>query len=411
MCTMRLISYLFCRPSVPPYQTSVAWAQSQAQALQSLSPELLSHALLSTLQQQNKQPQVQHAHRAKQNQTPFNYGSRAPVAPILAQLAQLQTNLGSHSAGRGSIMNANPAASSAGQAPARRASPLGDATPSSAPLPPTKKQPSSPRSKEERDAGTMLFGFLSALRKGHEEAVAKAAQSSNETSNASSSSSSDSSKPTSDNKTSSSKEKRNEVPKAVTFRPVSSPTDQPTSHALPSSSTKETSSESTTSPPLSEPSVAIKEIAPNQTLPNKQYPDRYSIPPPASVTDTSSGSSSAKTLDTSSSSAADSEKNESSNDSESTGSSENITTPSNGDGSDSNNETSSDGDEKDTNKATCAAASSEPPKKKHKKKTRVGEFTSQNVADHNTRMDAIYQDKMTTMSPASSLTEKKQSDQ
>lgn len=32
----------------------------------------------------------------------------------------------------------------------------------------------SPRSKEGEEAGTALFGFLSALRKGHEEALAKA---------------------------------------------------------------------------------------------------------------------------------------------------------------------------------------------------------------------------------------------
>lgn len=32
----------------------------------------------------------------------------------------------------------------------------------------------SPRSKEDEEAGTALFGFLSALRKGHEEALAKA---------------------------------------------------------------------------------------------------------------------------------------------------------------------------------------------------------------------------------------------
>lgn len=63
-------------------------------------------------------------------------------------------------------------------------------------------------------------------------------------------------------------------------------------------------------------------------------------------------------------------------------------------------------DSKDTDKKVAARKKTHPSivnneaEAKKQKKVQISEFTSQNVADHNTRMDALHAAKMTTMSSA-----------
>ena len=317
----------------------------------------------------------------------------------------------------------------------------------------------SPRSKEDEEAGTALFSFLSALRKGHEEALAKAKAEEEEEArrtkanaksneaevdtpedSSASSSASSTANTDRDSKNAALEKATKKDAKRSTFRTVSSLTDQPSSDASSASASKESGS----SDELQRPNhgVNIKQIGPSYSLPkqcsdisagaegdaqgdgeemavgNNPYATAPSLPPPASVTDLSSGTK----TDASSSRGSSSQHDSSLADSDESASSENKSSQDNssndnsshGDGSEvSSNKmdsiSSEDEDEKDSNgadKQVAAGRKSHPPssgdepKAKKQKKVQISEFTSKNVADHNTRMSALHAAKMTTMSPA-----------
>lgn len=319
----------------------------------------------------------------------------------------------------------------------------------------------SPRSKEDEEAGTALFGFLSALRKGHEEALARANKAEEEEEarrtkanaktdeaevdtpkdSGASSSASSTANTDKDAKNAALEKATKKDAKRRTFRTVSSLTDQPSSDASSASASKESGSSDELQCPNH--GVNIKQIGPSYSLPkqcsdisagaegdaqgdgeemavgNNPYATAPpSLPPLASVTDLSSGTK----TDASSSRGSSSQNDSSLADSDDSASSENKSSQdhssndnsSHGDGSEvSSNKmdsiSSEDEDEKDSNGADKQVAagrkshrssSSDEPKAKKQKKVQISEFTSKNVADHNTRMSALHAAKMTTMSPA-----------
>ena len=313
----------------------------------------------------------------------------------------------------------------------------------------------SPRSKEDEEAGTALFGFLSALRKGHEEALAKikaeeeeearqakakakagsgeaeAAKDSGASSSASSTANTDK-----DSKNAALEKATKKNVKRSTFRTVSSLTDQPSSDASSASASKESGS-SDEPQQRSDHRVNIKQIGPPYSLPKQcsdisagageadgqeiavgtnPYATAPTLAPPASVTDLSSG------VKTDTSSSRGSSQNDSSlGDSDESASSENKSSQDNssndnsshGDGSEASSKdtTSSEDDEdekdaKGTDKKVAVRRKSHPssadgePEAKKQKKVQISEFTSKNVADHNTRMNALHAAKMTTLPSA-----------
>jgi len=319
----------------------------------------------------------------------------------------------------------------------------------------------SPRSKEDEEAGTALFGFLSALRKGHEEAVAKAKAEEEEEAkrrakakagsdaaevdtpkdSGASSSASSTNNTDKDSKNAALEKATKKDAKRSTFRTVSSLTDQPSSDASSASASKESGSSDELQSP--DHGVNIKQIGPPYSLPkqcsdisagageadaqgdgeemvvgNNPYATASSLPPPASVvTDLSSGvktdTSSSRGSSQNDSSLADSDESASSENKSSQDNSSNDNS-SHGDGSEvSSNkmDATSSEDEyekscKGADKMVAARRKSHPssadgePKAKKQKKVQISEFTSKNVADHNTRMSALHAAKMTTMSPA-----------
>jgi hypothetical protein len=308
----------------------------------------------------------------------------------------------------------------------------------------------SPRSKEDEEAGTALFGFLSALRKGHEEALARAKAEEEEEAkkvkakadkdSGASSSASSTDNTDKDSKNAALEKATKKAAKRSTFRTVSSLTDQPSSDASSASPSKE--SASSDEPQRPDHRVNIKQIGPSYSLPkqcsdissgagdadaqgdaeemvvgNNPYSTAPTLVPPASVTDLSSG------VKTDTSSNRGSSQNDSSlGDSDESASTENKSNQDNssndnsshGEGSEvssnkmdtTSSEDEDEKDSKDTDKKVAARKKTHPSmvnneaEAKKQKKVQISEFTSQNVADHNTRMDALHAAKMTTMSSA-----------
>ena len=435
----------------PLYQASLAWPQSQAQTLTSLSPQALSQILLASLQQKQ-----QGVHGLPSlSVSPPTLPVQRPFSSLGAGMMPIAPNGGN----AGAVAAAVSASHRISQIPEAASTAETKAEKTMKPSAPNQEKRTasnqemsrsdSLRTKAEEEAGSALFGFLSALRKNHEEALSKAADeeealkktNAEETTNntdaeldpkeangaAAKSSNSFASATTNtdtDTKNAALEGAAMKGGKRSTFRTVSSLTDQPSSDASSASASTSKGDSSSDEPQGRAHRVNIKQIGAQFSLP-KQCSDisagigegdspfctSTSLAPPASVTDCSSGVktdvSSRGSSENQSSIEGDSEK--SSQDSSSRDNS------SHGDGSDGSNKmdstssgTSSEDDEKDSRKTKVAArrkshgAASGEPNAKKQKKVQISDFTSKNVADHNTRMAAMYSKMTTIMSPASS---------